>query len=101
MARRWVLTLLLTSLAPIPFATVPNRETGHMGQNYFRSLLALGFQAFLIMICVGIYAVLVESISLSGDNISGAIWGCMGYTVLLCFTLFKTGSLAKSLFGAH
>ena len=53
------------------------------------------------MICVGIYAVLVENISLSGDNISGAIWGCMGYTVLLCFTLFKTGSLAKSLFGAH
>ena len=66
-----------------------------------KELLALGFQAFLIMICVGIYAVLVEGISTSGDNISAAIWGCMGYTVLLCYTLFKTGSLAKSLFGAH
>ena len=65
------------------------------------ALLALGFQAFLIMICVGIYAVLVEGISTSGDNISAAIWGCMGYTVLLCYTLFNTGSLAKSLFGAH
>ena len=101
MARRRVLTLLVTSVAPIPMATMMGKEWGGMGQNYLRSLLALGFQAFLIMICVGIYAVLVEGISLSGDNISGAIWGCMGYTVLLCFTLFKTGSLAKSLFGAH
>ena len=100
MARRWVLTLLVTSIGPIPFATMVNREWGSTGQNYLRSLLALGFQAFLIMICVGIYAVLVEGISTSGDNISAAIWGCMGYTVLLCYTLFKTGSLAKSLFGA-
>ena len=101
MARRWVLTLLVTSIGPTPFATMVNREWGSTGQNYLRSLLALGFQAFLIMICVGIYAVLVEGISTSGDNISAAIWGCMGYTVLLCYTLFKTGSLAKSLFGAH
>ena len=64
-------------------------------------LLYLSQNTFLIMICVGIYAVLVEGISTSGDNISAAIWGCMGYTVLLCYTLFKTGSLAKSLFGAH
>ena len=98
---RMIEVYLVTSIGPIPFATMANREWGNTGQNYLRSLLALGFQAFLIMICVGIYAVLVESISLSGDNISGAIWGCMGYTVLLCFTLFKTGSLAKSLFGAH
>ena len=84
-----------------PLCTMVNREWGSTGQNYLRSLLALGFQAFLIMICVGIYAVLVEGISTSGDNISAAIWGCMGYTVLLCYTLFKTGSLAKSLFGAH
>ena len=97
---RMIEVYLVTSIGPIPFATMVNREWGNTGQNYLRSLLALGFQAFLIMICVGIYAVLVEGISLSGDNISGAIWGCMGYTVLLCFTLFKTGSLAKSLFGA-
>ena len=101
MARRRVLTLLVTSIGPIPFATMVNREWGNTGQNYLRSLLALGFQAFLIMICVGIYAVLVESISLSGDTSSGAIWGCRGYTVLLCFSLFKTGSPAKSLFGVH
>ena len=98
---RMIEVYLTVSVGPIPFATMANREWGQTGQNYLKSLLALGFQAFLIMICVGIYAVLVESISLSGDNISGAIWGCMGYTVLLCFTLFKTGSLAKSLFGAH
>lgn len=98
---RMIEVYLVTSIGPIPFATMANREWGSTGQNYLRSLLALGFQAFLIMICVGIYAVLVEDISTSGDNISATIWGCMGYTVLLCFTLFKTGSLAKSLFGAH
>ena len=98
---RMIEVYLGTSIGPIPFATMVNREWGSTGQNYLRSLLALGFQAFLIMICMGIYAVLVEGISTSGDNISAAIWGCMGYTVLLCYTLFKTGSLAKSLFGAH
>ena len=100
MARRRVLTLLVTSVAPIPLATMTNHEWGSVGQNYLKSLLALGFQAFLIMVCVGIYAVLVQTISVT-DDISGAIWTCMGYTVLLCFTLFKTGSLAKSVFSAH
>lgn len=100
MARRRVLTLLVTSVAPIPMATMLNREWGQMGQNYLRSLFALGFQAFLIIICVGIYAVLVQNIALESDT-SAAIWTCMGYTVLLCFTLFKTGSLAKSVFNAH
>ncbi len=97
---RMIEIYLVTSIGPIPFATMANREWGSTGQNYLRSLLALGFQAFLIMICVGIYAVLVQTISAT-DNISAAIWSCMGYTVLLCFTLFKTGSLSKSLFGAH
>ena len=98
---RMIEVYLVNSIGPIPFATMVNREWGSTGQNYLRSLLALGFQAFLIMICVGIYAVLVEGISTSGDNISAAIWGCMGYTVLLCFTLFKTGSMAKGIFSAH
>ena len=100
MARRRVLTLLVTSVAPVPMAAMMGKEWGGMGQNYLRSLLALGFQAFLIMVCVGIYAVLVQNIAV-GDDITVAIWECMGYTVLLCYTLFKTGSLAKSLFGAH
>ena len=90
----------MTSLAPIPFATFGNREQSMIGQNYLRSLAALGFQGFLILVCVGIYAVLIQSISVSEDIIQ-SIWGVMGYTVLLCFTLFKTGSLAKSVFNAH
>jgi hypothetical protein len=97
---RMIEIYMLTSLAPIPFATVVNRELGGMGQNYFKSLLAVGFQGLLILVCVGIYAVLIQSIAVSGDPI-GAIWTVIGYTVLLCFTLFKTGSLAKSIFGAH
>ena len=90
----------VTSLAPVPMATMANREWGQMGQNYLRSLFALGFQGFLIIVCVAIYAVLIQNIVIETD-ITAAIWTCMGYTVLLCFTLFKTGSLAKSLFNAH
>lgn len=97
---RMIEIYLTTSIGPIPLATMVNREWGGMGQNYLKSLFALGFQAFLIMVCVGIYGVLVQNISVD-DDIMGAIWSCMGYTVLLCYTLFKTGSLAKSLFTAH
>ena len=98
--RRMIEIYLVTSLAPIPFATFGNREQSHTGQNYIRSLFALGFQGFLIMICVGIYAVLIQSIAFS-DDIIMSIWGVLGYTVLLCFTLFKAGALAKSVFAAH
>lgn len=97
---RMIEVYLVTSVAPIPMAAMMGKEFGGMGQNYLKSLFALGFQAFLIMVCVGIYAVLVQNISTTSD-ISGAIWTCIGYTVLLCFTLFKTGSLAKSVFSAH
>ncbi len=97
---RMIEIYLMTSLAPIPLSTFGNREQSQVGQNYLRSLFALGFQGFLIMICVGIYAVLISELALS-DDIIMSIWGIMGYTVLLCFTLFKTGSLAKSIFNAH
>ena len=97
---RMIEIYLVTSVAPIPMATMASRESGNIGQNYLRSLFALAFQGFLIIVCVAIYAALVQNIAV-GTDISYAIWTCMGYTVLLCFTLFKTGSLAKSLFGAH
>ena len=97
---RMIEIYMVTSVAPIPMATMANREWGQMGQNYLRSLLALGFQSFLIMVCVGIYAVLVKTISVDSD-VSAALWTCIGYTVLLCFTLFKSSSVAKSIFNAH
>lgn len=97
---RMIEIYLVTSVAPIPMATTMGKEWGGMGQNYIRSLLALGFQAFLIIVCVAIYAVLVQNIALV-DDIIYAIWTCMGYTVLLCFCLFKTSSFAKSVFNAH
>ena len=97
---RMIEIYLVTSVAPIPMATMANREWGQMGQNYLRGLFALGFQAFLIIICVAIYAILVRGIAVETD-VSTAIWTCMGYTVLLCFTLFKTSSLARSIFHAH
>ena len=100
MARRRVLTLLAVSLAPIPFSTFGSKEQGQIGQNYLRSLFAVGFQGMLILVCVAIYAVLIQGIATGGDPI-GAIWGTVGYTVLLCFMLFKTGTIARSIFSAH
>ena len=97
---RMIEIYLVTSVAPVPMAAMMGKEWGGMGQNYLRSLLALAFQGFLIIVCIAIYAVLVQNM-LIDDNISTAIWLCMGYTVLLCFTLFKTGSLAKSIFNSH
>lgn len=97
---RMIEIYLVTSVAPIPMATMASRESGNIGQNYLRSLFALAFQGFLIIVCVAIYAALVQNIAV-GTDISYAIWTCMGYTVLLCFTLFKTGSMAKSIFSAH
>ena len=88
------------SVGAIPFATMTNREWGQMGNNYLRGLVALGLQGFFIMICVAIYAVLVGQIG-SAANIHIAIWQCAGYTVLLCFSLFKTGAVSKSIFNAH
>ena len=88
------------SVAPIPIATMTNREWGQIGNNYLKGLLALAFQGFLIMVCVGIYAVLINNMIIA-SNIHSALFSVAAYTVILCFSLFKTGSLAKSLFGAH
>jgi len=97
---RMIEIFLYTSLAPIPLATLSNREFGGMGQNYFKALCAIGLQGLLILVCVGIYAVLVQGIATGGSPIM-AVWTVVGYTVLLCFTLFKTGGVAKSILGAH
>ena len=97
---RMIEIYMLTSLAPLPVATLANRELGGAGQNYLRSLFAVGFQGMLILVCVGIYAVLIQGIASGGDPI-GAIWGTIGYTVLLCYCLFKTASIARSVLGAH
>ncbi len=97
---RMIEIYLMVSLAPIPFSTFGNKEQSVMGQNYVRALFALGFQGFLIMVCVGIYAVLIQSVAFSSDIIA-SLWSVMGYTVLLAFTLFKTGSIAKSVLHAH
>lgn len=97
---RMIEIYLWVSLAPIPFATFANKDQSAIGQNYFRGLLALGFQGFLILICVGIYAVLISTISFSSDII-GSLWGVFGYTVLLAFTLLKTNSIAKVIFQVH
>ena len=97
---RMVEIYLMTSLAPIPFATFGNKEQSVVGQNYLRSLFALAFQGFLIMICIGIYAVLITNVAFTSD-IVGSLWSVLGYTVLLAFTLFKTGAIAKSILHAH
>lgn len=97
---RMIEIYLMTSMAPIPFATFGNKDQSMMGMNYLKSLFALAFQGFLIMICVGIYAVLLTGVAFTSD-IVGSLWSVMGFTVLLAFTLFKTGTLAKSILHAH
>ena len=97
---RMIEIYLYVSVAPIPAATVTNREWGSIGTNYLKGLIALAFQGFFIMVCVAIYAVLVAGVSVAG-NLHSALWAVMAYTVILCFSLFKTGSLSKSIFHAH
>ena len=97
---RMIEIFLYTSMAPIPFATLANKEWGQVGNNYLRGLLALTFQGLLIMVCVGIYAVLISSLTFT-THIRENFWLIAGYTVLLCFALFKTGSLSKSVFNSH
>lgn len=97
---RMIEIYLYVSMAPIPFATFGNKEQSMVGQNYLRSLFALGFQGFLIMVCVGIYAVMIRDVAFSLD-IMGSLWNALGFTILLGFTLFKTGSVAKSILHAH
>ncbi|MBQ2800608.1 MAG: hypothetical protein IJO65_06165 [Lachnospiraceae bacterium] len=97
---RMIEIYLYVSVAPIPAATVTNREWGSVGTNYLKGLIALAFQGFFIMVCVAIYAVLVASVAVA-DNLHSALWSVAAYTVILCFSLFKTGSLSKSIFNAH
>jgi len=97
---RMIEIYLVTSMAPIPLSTMVNREWGQMGNNYLKSLFALAFQGFLIMVCMAIYAVLVANFVVVG-NMTTTIWSVMAYTVLLCFILLKTGGISKSIFSAH
>lgn len=97
---RMIEIYLTCSVAPIPFATMTNKEWGNIGNNYLKGLFALAFQGFFMMVCVGIYAVLVQTLTIT-DNIHGAMFSVAAYTVVLAFSLFKTGSLSKSIFNAH
>ena len=97
---RMIEIYLYSSVAPIPFATMSNREWGQIGTNYFRGLFALAFQGFLMMVCVGIYAVLVSTMNITG-NIHMALFEIAAYTIILCYSLMKTSSLSKSIFNAH
>lgn len=97
---RMVEIYIYCSVGAIPFATMTNREWGQMGNNYLRGLVALGLQGFFIMVCIAIYAALIAGIG-SAENIHAAIWSCAGYTLLLCFSLFKTSSILRSIFNAH
>ena len=97
---RMIEIYLYVSVAPVPFATITNREWGTIGTNYLKGLCALAFQGFFMMVCVGIYAVLVAGVAVSA-NLHTALWSVAAYTVILCFSLFKTGSLSKSIWNAH
>ena len=96
---RMIEIFLVTSIAPIPLSTMVNREYGQIGNNYLKSLFALAFQGFLIMVCIAIYAVLVANFVVTG-NMTTTIWSIVAYTALLCFMLLKSGGISKSIFSA-
>lgn len=100
LAGRMIEIYLYVSVAPVPFATMTNKEWGSIGNNYLKGLIALAFQGFFIMVCVAIYSALVASVAVS-DNLHSALWQVASYTVILCFSLFKTGSISKSILNAH
>lgn len=97
---RMIEIYLASSIAAIPLATMANKEWGQIGNNYLRSLAALGIQGFFIMVCVGIYAVLIGSITVS-DDIHATVFSILSYTIILCFALIKTSGLSKSVMNAH
>lgn len=97
---RMIEIYMYCSVGAIPFATMTNREWGQVGNNYLRGLVALALQGFFIMVCVGIYAVLVNGFTVT-DNLHTTIFTIAAYTVVLCITLFKTGSISKSILNAH
>ena len=97
---RMIEIYLYTSIAPVPFATMTNREWGQIGNNYARGLLALGFQGFFIMVIVGIYCVLINQMTVA-SNVHSALFSVAAYTVILCFALFKTSGISKSIFNAR
>ena len=100
---RMIEIYLYMSVAPIPFATLTNREWGTIGTNYVKGITALAFQGFFIMVCVGIYAAIVTDVVSSVDSftLSSALWQVGAVTIVLCFALFKTGSIARSVFNSH
>ena len=100
LAGRMIEIYLFVSVAPIPFATMTNREWGNIGSNYLKGIIALAFQGFFIMVCVAVYSALVASVAVS-NNLHSALWQVASYTVILCFSLFKTGSISKSILNAR
>lgn len=87
------------SVSAIPFATMGNKEWGQMGTNYIKGLFAIGLQGLFLMICLGIYSVLVKTIKIT--DIHASIFMVLGYAILLGLMMLKSGTLAKSILNAH
>ena len=88
-----------SSVSAIPFATMGNKEWGQIGTNYIKGLFALGLQGLFLMVCLGIYAVLVKTIKIT--DIHTSTMTILGYAVLLGLMMLKSGTLAKSVLNAH
>lgn len=97
---RMIEICIYSSVAAIPFATMGNKEWGQIGNNYIRGLFSLGLQGLFLMVCLGIYSVLVKTIHVTTD-IHTSIFAVLGYTVLLGIMMLRSGTLAKSIMNAH
>ena len=88
-----------SSVSAIPFATMGNKEWGQIGINYIKGLFAIGLQGLFLMVCLGIYTVLVKTIQIT--DIHTSTFTILGYAVLLGLMMLKSGTLAKSILNAH
>ena len=90
-----------SSISSIPFATMGNKEWGQIGTNYIKGLFALGLQGLFLMICLGIYNVLIKSVVISGADFTASLTSIVGFAILLGVMMFKSGSISKSIMNAN
>ena len=102
---RMIEILIYFCAAPIPFGTLTNKEWSNVGFSYIKNIFALALQGVFIVITLAIYVVLfnanVTNIAADYKSMTGALFNWICYSVVCCFMLLKTGSISKSILGAH
>lgn len=108
---RMIEAFMYISIAPIPMSTFMNKEWGTIGNNWLRNLLAIAFQGVFIVVAIALFQTMF-TVTLQGmlevDLTDGASIDlyfnmilCIVWAIALCFTVFRSSSVSKSVFNAH